>query len=174
MNVWTFNIGTWTLNAIDIAILVICLGRGVVGAVRGFFSDFSHTAGLFGGAVFGMLFTSLVFPKLAETFPQFPEVLLSYLTFIVLVLVGYIAFRLIGSTLDNLVQAIRIQGVSTISGFFWGMLLAAFTLSVIIYILSLQKIVDVSKFFDTSLFATKIIEPLLPLSIDAVKDVLNV
>ena len=54
------------------------------------------------------------------------------------------------------------------------MLLAAFTLSVIIYILSLQKIVDVSKFFDTSLFATKIIEPLLPLSIDAVKDVLNV
>ena len=107
MNIWTFNIGTWTLNAIDIAILVICLGRGVVGAVRGFFSDFSHTAGLFGGAVFGMLFTSLVFPKLAETFPKIPEVLLSYLTFILLVLVGYIAFRLIGSTLDNLFQTFK-------------------------------------------------------------------
>lgn len=174
MNIWTFNIGTWTLNAIDIIILVICLVRGIVGANRGFFSDFSHTAGIFGGALLAILFTTVLANLIKDVMPNFSPTLISYLSFIALVLVGYIAFRLIGNTLDKVLESLNVSGISTILGFVWGILLSAFTISVFIYILSMQHIFDFSQYVDTSLFASKFIKPLLPLSLDAFKDLVNV
>lgn len=174
MSTWSFNIGTWTLNAIDIIILVICLGRGIFGAVRGFFSDFSHTAGLIGGPLLGLLFTSTLFEKFQTVAPSMPPMLLSYLIFICLVLVGYIALRLIGNAIDKTMEAIHIDGVSTVLGFFWGVIVGVVTLSISFYVLSLQHIFDVSRFFDGSLFISKVIQPLLPNSLDYLKDLINV
>jgi Colicin V production protein. len=172
--VWTFQLGTWTLNAIDIAVLVIVLLRGVVGAVRGFFSDFSHTAGLFGGALFGILFTSSLLDLFTSRFPNFPELWMSYFIFIGLVILGYIAFRLIGNTLDRLMEDFSMEALNTILGFFWGIVVSLFALSALVYLLSLQHIVDFSRYLDTSLFVTRIIQPLLPLSKDAIMGALNV
>ncbi len=174
MNVWSFNIGTWTLNIVDVIIVVICLGRGIFGAVRGFFSDFSHTAGLVGGPLLGLLFTSLLLEKFLPIAPNIPPFLLSYMIFIVLVLVGYITLRMIGNAIDKTMEAIHVDGISTVLGFFWGILIALITLSVIFYVLSLQHLLDVSRFFDSSLFITKVIKPLLPSSINYLKEFVNV
>lgn len=167
------QIGSFTIGILDLVILGICIIWGIVGCLRGFLGEFSHTAGLLCGAFCGLLFTHSLYPIIGRAFPNFPQVIASYLCFLSLTLLGYVTARLIGRALDNLVDAMHLSAVDTILGFFYDFLFAAFFISMIIYILSLQHLYDFSPIFDSSAIITRFIKPLLPETLRLIKGVAN-
>ncbi len=165
---YTFTIGTLSLSIVDIIIFVICMISAVVGCIRGFVAEFTHQAGMIAGIACGLLFTKLRAFKLAEVLPAIPYLLIALISFVSLVLIGYLLLRLVGSSVSTIVESFHLGAIDNILGFIWGLIVSLFVLSALMYVLSLQNIIDFSRFFDSSVFANNFIEPLLPDALETI------
>ena len=171
---WTLAIGNVNIGIVDIIIFVICMISAVFCCIRGFVNEFSHHAGIIFGFATGFLFTTLLSPKLSDALSdKMPLWIVSLISFVILTSVGYIVFRLLGSALETIVESFHLGALNNILGFFWGLIIALFILSVIMYVLSLQHIIDFSPLFDNSLIANNLIKPLLPETISTIEDMIN-
>lgn len=171
---WTFTIGSVDIGIVDIVIFSLCMISAVFCCIRGFINEFCHHAGMIFGFCAGFLFTSMVTPLVDEAAAgRIPEWASALISFVVLTSVGYVIFRLLGSALETIVDSFNLGAVNNILGFFWGLLAALFVLSALMYILSMQNIVDFSPLFDASIFANKLIKPLLPQTISTIEGMMN-
>lgn len=159
---YTIAIGSLSLSIVDIVIFVICMISAVVGCIRGFVNEFTHQAGIIAGLACGLLFTRLLAGKLAEVLPSMPYLAIALISFVSLVLVGYLLLRLAGSAVSTIVESFHLGALDNILGFLWGLIVSLFVLSALMYVLSLQSIIDFSALFDSSIFAGNFIRPLLP------------
>jgi len=163
---YTVALGAYDVAIVDIIIFVICMISAVVCCIKGFVEEFSHQAGIIAGLACGLLFTKLLSAKLSEALPTFPAVAIALLSFVILSLVGYFLLRFLGNAVKTIVESFHLGALDNILGFAWGLLCSLFSLSVLMYVLSLQSFLDFSPFFDASLIANTIIKPLLPEAID--------
>ena len=155
------QIGQYSIGIVDLVIFAICMISAVVSCIRGFVTEFSHLGGLIAGFLVGIMFTSTLTVRLAEVITvDLPLWVLALMAFVILTLIGY------------LVISFHLGAIDNILGFFWGLLSALFFLSVITYVLSLQTVFDLSRLFSSSVFITRVIEPMLPETISALESVL--
>lgn len=171
---WTFAIGGVDIGIVDIVIFALCMISAVFCCIRGFVNEFCHHAGMIFGFAAGFLFTSMLSPVVDDAISaNVPYWVIAMLSFVILTSVGYVIFRLLGSTLETIVESFNLGAVNNILGFFWGLLAALFVLSALMYVLSLQNIIDFSPLFDSSIIANGFIRPLLPQTISTIEGMIN-
>lgn len=168
------HIGQLTVGIVDLVIFAVCMISAVVSCIRGFVTEFSHMGGLIAGFLVGIMFTSSLSVKLAEVIPvALPLWVLALIAFVILTLIGYLVIRLLGNAVETIVDSFHLGAIDNILGFFWGLLSSLFFIAVIIYVLSLQTVFDLSNLFSSSVFITRVIEPMLPETISALESVLS-
>ena len=166
------QIGQYSIGIVDLVIFAICMISAVVSCIRGFVTEFSHLGGLIAGFLVGIMFTSTLTVRLAEVVTvDLPLWVLALMAFVILTLIGYLVIRLLGNAVETIVDSFHLGAIDNILGFFWGLLSALFFLSVITYVLSLQTVFDLSRLFSSSVFITRVIEPMLPETISALESV---
>ena len=171
---FAINSGSHTIGIVDMVIFLIVMISAVVNCIRGFVSEFSHVGGLIAGFFTGIMFTSTLAVKLNEVIPySLPLWVSSLLSFVILVLIGYLIIRLLGNAVETIVDSFHLGAINNILGFFWGLFSSIFFLSVIMYVLTLQTVFDFSNIFSSSIFITRVIEPLLPETISTLESVLS-
>lgn len=164
-----FQIGSVSINIVDIIVVVICLIMAIKSCISGFIKEFSHTAGLVFGIAAGFFFRELLASFLLskiEYLATWPSWALSVVSFAALLLVAYLIFMLLGKALRSVLEGLNLNAIDNILGFVWGLLYTAFFISIIIYLLSLQSIVDLSEILNSSFIVTKLIQPLAPSAIE--------
>lgn len=168
------QIGQVSVGVVDIVIFAVCMISAVVSCIRGFVTEFSHMGGLIAGFLVGIMFTSSLTVRLAEVISvSLPLWCLSLIAFVILTLIGYLVIRLLGNAVETIVDSFHLGAIDNILGFFWGLLSALFFLSVIIYVLSLQTVFDLTNLFSSSVFISRVIEPMLPETVSALESVLT-
>lgn len=171
---WTFAIGNVNIGIVDIVIFALCMISAVFCCIRGFINEFCHHAGMIFGFAAGFLFTSMLTPAVDDAISgKLPLWVTALVSFVLLTVVGYVIFRLLGSTLETIVESFHLGAINNILGFFWGLLAALFVLSALMYVLSLQNIIDFSPLFDSSIIANEFIKPLLPQTISTIEGMMN-
>ena len=171
---YVINIGSLSVGVVDLIIFIIVMLSAVVNCIRGFVAEFSHVGGLIAGFFTGIMFTSKLSEKLAEVINvTLPRWTTSLIAFVILVLIGYLLIRILGNAIETIVDSFHLGAINNILGFFWGLIASLFFLSVIMYVLTLQNIFDFSNLFNSSIFITRVIEPLLPETISTLESVLS-
>lgn len=171
---WTIAIGNVDVGIVDIVIFTICMISAVFGCIRGFVNEFSHHAGVVFGFAIGFLFTSLLAPAIDNAADgRITYWVAALISFVVLTCIGYVVFRMLGSALETIVDRFSLGAVDNILGFFWGLIVALFVIAIIIYLFSLQNIIDFSPLFDSSLIVRNLIQPILPETISTIGGFIN-
>ena len=172
---FAINIGSHTIGIVDMIIFLIVMISAVVNCIRGFVAEFSHIGGLIAGFFTGIMFTTTLSTKLDEVIPyNLPMWVSSLFSFVILVLIGYLIIRLLGNAVETIVDSFNLGAINNILGFFWGLFSSIFFLSIIMYVLTLQNVFDFSNIFSSSIFITRVIEPLLPETISTLESVLSI
>lgn len=172
---FAINIGSHTIGIVDMIIFLIVMISAVVNCIRGFVAEFSHIGGLIAGFFTGIMFTTTLSNKLDEVVPyNMPLWVSSLFSFVILVLIGYLIIRLLGNAVETIVDSFNLGAINNILGFFWGLFSSIFFLSIIMYVLTLQNVFDFSAIFSSSIFITRVIEPLLPETISTLESVLSI
>lgn len=165
---WGFTIGSVYFSSIDIIVFALCMFGGIGGAITGFADAFASSAGYIVGFFVSLMFTGRLSLLIMNTFPSLPQFAAVMIVFIVLFLIGYGVLRGIGNLLEGIMEAVGIDVINHLLGFFWGVVEAAIVLSVIIYLLDLQTLFDLSYWFDQSQIVVRLVRPLVPESISLV------
>ena len=172
---FAINIGSHIIGIVDMIIFLIVMISAVVNCIRGFVAEFSHIGGLIAGFFTGIMFTSTLSVKLNEVAQyKLPMWVSSLVAFVILVLIGYLIIRLLGNAVETIVDSFHLGAINNILGFFWGLFSSIFFLSVLMYVLTLQSVFDFSNIFSSSIFITRVIEPLLPETISTLESVLSI
>lgn len=168
---WGFSIGAYALNIVDVLILIIALLAAVTGVTQGFTMKFSSRVGFLVGFLVALLFASLGSKLIIDTF-DLPLLWSTLIAFILLFIIGYVLMMLVGSLLDRTLDALHLDWLDRLLGLVLGIIEAFIMVSFIIYLLELQKVIDVSIYFERSVLTMKIIKPLTPVGLAWVKGIL--
>lgn len=168
---WGFALGPYVFNVVDVVIVSIAFLAAVVGAVRGFAMEFSSRAGFLVGFVIALIFARLGASLVVETF-DLPLLWATLISFTVFFIVGYIIMMIVGSLLDRTLEAMGLDWLDRLLGLVLGVIEVFVVVAFIIYLLELQKVIDVSSYLNPSVITSKLIKPLTPRGIDLVKGLL--
>jgi membrane protein required for colicin V production len=165
---WSFALGPYVFNIVDLIILLLAFMSAVVGAVRGFAMEFSARAGFLVGFVVALLFTRLASAVIIDTF-DLPLMISTLIAFVILFIIGYLAMMLVGSLLGNTLDALGLDWLDRLLGLALGIVEAFLVVAFLIYLLELQSVVDLSIYIEPSIITTKLIKPLTPVGLELVK-----
>jgi uncharacterized membrane protein required for colicin V production len=168
---WSFALGPYAFNVVDVVIVSIAFLAAVVGAVRGFAMEFSSRAGFLVGFVIALVFARLGAALIIDTF-GLAQLWSTLISFIVFFIVGYILMMIVGSLLDKTLDTMGLDWLDRLLGLVLGVIEVFVVVAFIIYLLELQKVADLSAYLDPSVITTKLIKPLTPRGIEFVKGLL--
>lgn len=171
---WTFAIGNVSLGILDIVVLAICLLSAVYSCIRGFIDEFCHNAGIIIGILCGLMFTSVLTNRLWQVLPEaFPHWAAALISFLILTLIGYFIVRVLANMLETIVNTLKLGVINNILGFAWGLLSGLIVCVLIVYVLKSQSIIDISPLLDNSLLSKEVLEPMMPMTIDTITEIIN-
>ena len=153
-----FNVG----DIVSVAVIAL---MALKVAMRGFSYELSSKAGIFIGLLSALMFSSPVSVFLDSRYE-----LGSYSTLVamgVLFLLGYVAAKLLLSTLDELFEVLHLRFLDHILGFGLGAVEGIIIVSVVVYILQLQTMFDLEQITSVSTVIQRL-EFIAPFSIDTV------
>ena len=168
---WGFALGPYVFNLVDVIIVLIAFMAAVVGTVRGFALEFSSRAGFLVGFVIALLFAQLGSNFLLERF-DLPLLVATLIAFVILFIIGYILMMMVGSLLDKTLDALGLDWLDRLLGLVLGIIEVVVVVAFIIYLLELQRVVDLSAYLEPSVITTKLIKPLTPVGLNWVKGIL--
>jgi membrane protein required for colicin V production len=168
---WGFTIGSYVFNIIDVAIVVLAFMGAVVGSARGFAMEFSARAGFLIGIIIALFFTRLGASMIMENF-DLPIIWSTLIAFVVLFIVGYAAMMLIGTLLDKTLDALMLDWLDRLLGFFLGIAETLVVVAFVIYLLQMQSVVDMTPYFSNSVIFENILKPIAPKSLELFKELL--
>lgn len=160
MALLTIPIGTLVFNSVDLIIVIIAVLAAIVGAIRGFTAEFTARAGAVIGILIGLLYAQIGARLVSDTF-GWPPLWSTLLSFIVVFIIGYILVMIVGSLLSKTLKAVKLLWLDHTLGLFLGIAEAFIVMYLLVYLLQLQKIIDLNTFFEESLIYQKIITPLI-------------
>jgi len=156
-----------TFATVDIIIFAICMLSAVVSAIRGFVSEFFHFGGILIGLLSGCIFTSLIKESVSKVFPSLPSLPIALMSFVLMVLAGYLLVRAMGSMMKTVIEQFSLSALDGILGFAWGIVEAAIVLALVSYVLTMQSVISFDGFFSVSAFYQNFIKPLQPMTVGA-------
>ncbi len=168
---WGFALGPYVFNLVDVIIVLIAFMAAVVGTVRGFALEFSSRAGFLVGFVIALLFAQLGSNFLLERF-DLPLLVATLIAFVILFIIGYILMMMVGSLLDKTLDALGLDWLDRLLGLVLGIIEVVVVVAFIIYLLELQRVVDLSAYLEPSVITTKLIKPLTPVGLNWVKGIM--
>lgn len=168
---WGVSLGPYVFNVVDVIIVSIAFLSAVVGAVRGFAMEFSSRAGFLVGFVVALVFARLGAALVVDTF-GLPFLWATLIAFIVFFIIGYLLMMAVGSMLDKTLDTMGLDWLDRLLGLFLGVVEVFVVVAFIIYLLDLQKVIDLSAYLDPSVLTTKLLRPLTPKGIEIVKGLL--
>ncbi|MDD3823794.1 MAG: CvpA family protein, partial [Sphaerochaetaceae bacterium] len=141
------------------------------GAVRGFALEFSSRAGFLVGFVIALVFSRLGANLVLDTFslPLFWSTLIAFIVFFI---IGYLLVMAVGSLLDRTLDAMGLEWLDRLLGLVLGVIEVFVVVAFIIYLLDLQKVIDLSAYMNPSVITTRLLRPLTPKGIELVKGLL--
>ncbi len=158
---WGVTIGSIYFNSIDIIVFSLAIIAGIVGTLTGFAKAFAHRSGYIVGFFSALMFTKMVAELLSQSFYLSPF-LASLVAWIVLFLVGYLLMRVVGTLLETALTATGLKPVNALLGFLWGVVELTISCALILYVLELQRAIDLSSIMDQSQFVIIVVRPLVP------------
>lgn len=168
---WGFALGPFVFNVVDVAIVAIAFFAAVAGAVRGFAMEFSSRAGFLIGFVVGLVFARLGAALVYDTF-GLPMLWSTLISFIVFFIVGYLLMMMVGSMVDKTLEAMKLDWLDRLLGLLLGVVEVFVVVAFIVYLLDLQKVIDLSAYLNPSVITSRLIRPLTPKGIELVKGLL--
>ncbi len=171
MAAWGLSLGPYVFNIVDVAIVAIAFFAAVAGAVRGFALEFSSRAGFLVGFVIALVFSHLGANLVLDTFslPLFWSTLIAFIVFFI---IGYLLVMAVGSLLDRTLDAMGLEWLDRLLGLVLGVIEVFVVVAFIIYLLDLQKVIDLSAYMNPSVITTRLLRPLTPKGIELVKGLL--
>lgn len=147
------------MGVLDIIILVVLFAGGIVVSIKGFFRELGAKASYFVGFLTSMMFTrrlaSFIYSRI-----EAEELLVSFLTYLVLFFVGFFLCRVLSSVLEKATDGIGLSVVDKILGFVLGMIESLICIAVVIWLLGLQNLFDFSSVLSNSFFYNKVFYPM--------------
>jgi len=168
---WGFSIGSYVFNIVDIAILALAFMGAVVGSVRGFAMEFSARAGFLVGIVIAVVFAKLGAGLVMDNL-GLPVLWSTMIAFVVLFIIGYLVMMMLGTLLDKTLDALMLDWLDRLLGFFLGIAEVLVVVAFLIYMLQLQSVVDLSAYFTKSVIFENILKPIAPKSLELMKGLL--
>lgn len=168
---WGFQIGSMWFNAVDIAIVVLALLGAITGVVRGFSIEFSARAGFLIGLVVALFFVKTGSKIVVDTF-SLPLFWSTLIAFILLFIIGFLLTMAAGNMLDKALDALGLDWLDRLLGFFLGMIEIIVLISAIVYLLGLQQVIDFGPFLEPSFFAQRLLSPIAKMGTALVKEIL--
>ena len=168
---WGIPIGSYVFNIVDVVIVVLAFMAAVVGSVRGFALEFSSRVGFLIGLVVALFFVREGSILLLDTF-DLSLFWAVFIAFVILFIIGYLLMMALGSLLDKTLDALKLEWLDRLLGFFLGIVEMLVLAAFIIYVLELQKVVDVSPYLDPSVITERFLKPIAPKGIELVKGIL--
>lgn len=156
METWGVTIGSLQFNIVDVIIISLLFLSAVLGAFKGFANEFASRFGFIIAVFVSALFNALVGRLIFQTFAP-PLLWSSFLAFMAVFLVVYFVMLSLGNGLESLLTAMHLGWLDTILGLVLGAVQMALLITVVIYILSLQNILDLGTYFDSSELYTRYI-----------------
>ncbi len=139
------------LAAFDVIAIVVLLFMGIRTALKGFVAEFMTFLALILGLAAAVLLTSslsvLLIPYIGDTFWT------PVAAFLALFLLVYLFLKIIEATLHRIIERVSLEKLDQALGFFLGIIEGFLILSVLIFILQIQTIVDVEGLFEESVVA---------------------
>lgn len=147
-----------TMNTLDYIIMGLAVIGGIWGAIKGLIDELSDKFGYVLGLAVAMMFTVLLAPVF-EAKLGLPVWLASFLSYVVLFLVGFTVMKIFGKILGNISETAHLGAVDRILGFVLGLLEAVVVIGFAETILSSQHLINVSGPIGKSWVSGKIILP---------------
>lgn len=152
-----------TIDIIALAVLAIAALRITF---KGFITEFMSKAGLIIGFLAALMFSSLLTPVIEQqlNLGRWSNAI----SFIIIFLAGYLLMRIFSSVLTNLLEALHLDALDKVFGFALGLVEGAIVISLLVYLLKLQTIIDVTAMLESS-WVVELLEPIAPYGIDFFK-----
>lgn len=148
---WTLTIGAIHFGILDIVILVI----GILSFISGFSLGFSRFAFKTMGYVLSfplsLLFVKSI-TKILESYISIPIFWLSLITYVLLCLLFFTLFKVLGNLLATAFETLSIGWVDSLLGGIIAILIGLFILFVLLELFSLQEFVSIMPLKENSLF----------------------
>ncbi|MEL7587313.1 MAG: CvpA family protein [Prolixibacteraceae bacterium] len=119
------------MNYIDILLGLLLFVAAIRGFIKGFIYELASLAALILGVWGGIHFSGYIAGFIENTFSWHPEHL-NLISFFITLLIIVLVVHLIGMALDKLVDAIALGFLNHVAGLFFGILKAAFILSILL------------------------------------------
>ena len=131
---------------------------GIWGAIKGFLDEVSTKFGYVLGFLLAIMFTH----RLSAFFQfqaGFPAWFAAFMSYFFIFVIGYLMMKGLGKILSNIIDSAKLTVVDNVLGFVLGLLEAFFLMAAFEFILGFQNIFNLQKYFDKSLFSSKLILP---------------
>lgn len=158
---WTFTIGSLTFGLFDVILLAVALISGICGFAKGFSRSMFKLAGYVLTFPAALLFV-LPLKNFLSSKMDVPVFWLSLISYIILCLVIFSLFKLLGNLLGTSLETISLGWLDSILGFIVAFLAAAFILFIILELSSLQNVYSLLPLKENSLFYTHIFSRVFP------------
>ncbi len=172
METWSLAIGSFQFNIVDVIIIALVFLSALLGAFKGFAREFASRFGFIIGVIAGALFNTIVARIIYQTF-SLPILWSSFIAFMGVFLVTYIVMLSLGNGLDNLMTAIHFGWLDAILGLLLGAAEMLIIVTVIIYVLNLQSIIDLNGFLDGSEFYNRYIVHFIEKGLTSISQVVD-
>jgi membrane protein required for colicin V production len=155
-----------SFGTIDIIALVVLAIAALRITFKGFIPEFMSKAGLIVGLLAALMFSSLLTPVIEQQLGlgRWNNVI----SFVIIFLAGYLLMKLFSSVLTNLLEALHLDILDHIFGFALGLIEGAIVISLLVYLLKLQSLIDVSAMLESS-WVVQLLEPIAPYGLDFFK-----
>jgi membrane protein required for colicin V production len=165
---WGLTIGSYVFNIVDVAIVVLAFMGAVMGSVKGFAMEFSARAGFLVGIAIALVFAKLGSDIVMENL-GLPLLWSTLIAFVVLFIIGYLVMMLLGTLLDKTLDALMLDWLDRLLGFFLGIAEVLVVVAFLIYMLQIQNVVDLSQYFTKSVIFENILKPIAPKGLEFMK-----
>ena len=149
-----------SLAGIDVIFLVIIAVSALRCAAHGFVSELLSMAALIFGLLAAIIFFRKVSPLVRDWFMPGAKGIPEVIAFAAIFLMVYIVVKIVEATLKNIIEGISLGGLDHFLGFLLGCAEGIIIVSLLLFLLSVQRFFDPNQFLENSLFA-KIILPLI-------------
>jgi membrane protein required for colicin V production len=123
------------MNVIDIVLIIILIAAAIHGFIKGFFVEFASVAALVLGIWGAIEFSGIVREWLSDSLNWRPETI-RLVAFILIFVVVVVIVHLIANLVEQFVKAIALGIFSRLAGAIFGVLKAAFLLSILMLIVA--------------------------------------
>ena len=146
------------ITALDYVIFILFVVGGIWGAIKDLLDEVATKFGYVLGFLLALMFTHSVCYFFREK-AGFPAWFAAFIAYFLIFITGYLVMKGIGAIINNIVDTANLSVVDNILGFFLGLVEAFIIMAFFEYILGFQNLFNLQKYFDESLFSSKLLIP---------------